>query len=292
MIHRHGKSAVEARMVQIMRYEAMKCLNVIVYYDNKEEIKQYITKTSLIADGMVDFAIVVNKDTNGQADELNHELSVSANAHYEFMDFGKNVGYLNAMLETLRAMNWEGYDYVILSNTDIDYEMKDFFPELSHREYSSEIGVVAPSVYSSSNRYYQNPHYRDRISKGHFKRLYFLFKYPAFGRFYLKLAEIKGKSKPSVKQESCYVYSPNGSYMIFTKRFVSLIKDYYYKALLYSEESCVGELLLKYGLKCFYDNSLEVIHHESTVTGKINYKKRFALWRESIGVILEEFYGW
>ena len=78
--------------------------------------------------------------------------------------------------------------------------------------------------------------------------------------------------------------------MIFSKSFVSLIRSYRYKALLYSEESCVGELLLRNGLKCYYDSSLEVIHHESIVTGKIDYKKRFALWRESIRVILEEFY--
>lgn len=268
----------------------MKCLNVIVYYDNKDEIKRYISQTNHIADGMVDFAVVVNKDTRNQADELDYELSLSDDIQFQFMNYGKNIGYLNAMLETLRAVNWGGYDYVILSNTDVDYEMKDFFPELSHREYPSEIGVIAPSVYSSRNRYYQNPHYRNRISKEHFKRLYFIFKYPVIGRLYLKLAGLKGKSKAQGKQESCYVYSPNGAYMIFTRRFISLIKDYSYKALLYSEESCVGELLLKNGLKCYYDSSLEVIHHESTVTGKIDYKKRFALWRESIGVILEEFY--
>jgi hypothetical protein len=78
--------------------------------------------------------------------------------------------------------------------------------------------------------------------------------------------------------------------MIFTKKFISLISDYTYGALLYSEESCIGELLIKNGMKCYYDNALEVTHHESTVTGSIDYKKRFDLWRKSIKVILDEFY--
>ena len=43
-------------------------------------------------------------------------------------------------------------------------------------------------------------------------------------------------------------------------------------------------------MKCFYDDSIAVIHQESSVTGKINYKNRFAAWRESLEYILKEFY--
>jgi glycosyltransferase, family 2 len=268
----------------------MKCLNIIIYYDNKEEVEAYITNVVAISDEMLDIVVVVNKDTKNLAIELEDKLKSMGISICKFINYGENVGYLNAMLFTIRKIDIKKYDYVILSNTDIEYSMNRFFYELSCKTYSANIGAIAPSIYSPNTQRYQNPHYLKRIKKSHFKRLYFLFKFPTLGKLYLQLSSFKRKKKPVLKEKSCMVYSPHGAYMIFTNKFISLISDYTYGALLYSEESCIGELLIKNGMKCYYDSTLEVIHYESTVTGSIDYKKRFDLWRKSIKVILDEFY--
>ena len=72
--------------------------------------------------------------------------------------------------------------------------------------------------------------------------------------------------------------------------FIKKICGYEYGVKMYSEESAIGELLIKNNMKCYYEDSLSVIHQESTVTGKINYKKRFNSWRESLEYIIKEFY--
>ena len=69
-----------------------------------------------------------------------------------------------------------------------------------------------------------------------------------------------------------------------------MIVGYEYGVKMYSEESAIGELLIRNGMKCFYDASIGVIHQESTVTGNIDYKKRFNAWRDSLQYILSEFY--
>ena len=78
--------------------------------------------------------------------------------------------------------------------------------------------------------------------------------------------------------------------MIFTKPFIQKICGNEYGVLLYSEESYIGEMLRKHNMKCFYDDSIEVVHLGSLVTGKVDYKKRFLLWKESIDYLLATFY--
>lgn len=263
----------------------MKCLNVIVFYDNREEVSKYISEVSDISNGMVDMVVVNNRNSRRE------DLDALCAGRAKVVDYGENVGYLNSMLKYIRGEGTDRYDYVILSNTDIHYDMKSFFSRLAEKQYAPDIGCIAPSVFSTKIQNYQNPHYIERIPKEKFERLVRIFGHPWLGRLYLKLSEWKATAATAEKKDSRYVYSPNGSYMIFTRDFIAKIRGYEYGVTLYSEESCVGELLRKHNMKCFYDNSIEVIHQESTVTGKMNYKARFEAWRTSMEYILREFYS-
>ena len=204
--------------------------------------------------------------------------------------YGDNVGYLNALMKSVRETEPGQYDYYILSNTDIHYETKDFFQQLLNRTYPDDVGCIAPCVYCPATQSYSNPHYMERVPKTKLERLIRIFKYPLLARGYLKLADLKGSRVKTGKKPSCYVYSPHGCYMILTREFMQKIWDYEYGVRLYSEEAAIGELLIRNGLRCYYDDSLSVIHTASTVTGRINYRKRFAAWRESLEYILREFY--
>lgn len=267
----------------------MKVLNTVVFYENRSEVESYIQEINSIADGMVEIVLVVNSDKNNQVGVMENYLKSKGIECVRVINYGDNVGYFNAMLKTIKIVDIETYDYVILSNTDIHYN-QDFFRKLAKKEYPNDIGCIAPSVFATQSGSYSNPHYSERISKEKLEKLVNIFKHPLFGKWYLKLAGLKARMKKTEKKPSCYVYSPHGCYMIFTKKFIKRVYGYEYGVKMYSEESAVGELLAKKGMRCFYDDSLSVIHQESTVTGKINYKQRFAAWRESLEYIIREFY--
>lgn len=267
-----------------------KCLNIIVYYNNYDEINSYLRELQEISDGIVDVAIVVNSNTDGKISCIIEQYVNCMNPFVTVFDFEENVGYLNSLLNVIEKIQLYEYRFVILSNTDVHYCQKDFFSQLMSNQYENDVGSIAPCVYATKTKSYSNPHYMKRIPREKFLRLAFIFKYPCFAKFYLSLAAIKDRRSKKVKKPSCYVYSPHGCYMIFTNNFIQRLIGYRYGVLMYSEESFVGELLNKYGLKCYYDDSLNIQHHESSVTGKINYKKRFSMWRDSIFYILNEFY--
>ena len=268
----------------------MKCLNVIVLYENADEVVNYVKEVSGIGDSFVDIVIVVNSDKNNERQSI-IDIFNQCNIHnYRIIDYGENIGYLNSFLFTIRDLSLDEYEYYILSNTDIHYEQISFFESLQKKEYDNQIGCIAPSVYSKNTNSYSNPHYLARIPKKKYIRLSWIFAHPFWGRVYLKLAGLKSNTSKSEKKQSCFVYSPHGCYMIFTQKFVRCLKGYIYGVKMYSEEACIGEQLLRNKMKCFYDSDIEVIHDESTVTGKMDYKKRFAAWKESIDYILKEFY--
>ena len=268
----------------------MKCLNVIVYYENPEEVREYILETLSIGHGMVDILVVVNRDEAQKAAPLIKELGRDGKGQVRTADYGGNVGYLNALLKSMQTIDPAAYDYVILSNTDIHYETRDLFQILSERDYPADVGCIAPSVFNTQSKSYSNPHYMERVPKEKLERLIRIFQNPTLAGMYLKLAGLKSGRTKAEKKPSCYVYSPHGCYMIFTGDFLSRIRGYEYGVKMYSEESAVGELLRRNGLRCYYDDGMEVIHQESSVTGSMNSRARFQAWRDSLIYIVQEFY--
>ena len=267
----------------------MRCLNVIIYYNNSEEVLRYIQEVLSFASHQLDIALVINNNSDGRLSEVIDWIGTYDNGtRIKIYNYQENIGYLNAMLYVVQEIDIEQYKYVILSNTDIEYQDKTFFNKLLSTDFEPKIGCIAPSVYAIHSNSYSNPHYLERTSKRKLKRLSLVFSNPIIGKTYLYLAHLKNKEKK--KTASCYVYSPHGCYMIFTREFIRRISGYIYGAKLYSEEACIGELLLQYGYKCYYYNEIEVVHTCSTVTGKIDYKKRFSLWKNSIDYIIKEFY--
>ena len=255
-----------------------------------DEVKNYIVEAMSIAENLLDIIVVVNSDKKHQLKIMEAELTARRINRFRVIDYGENVGYLNAMLMTIDEMDLSQYGYIVLSNTDIHYETDDFFQRLVLKDYSKAVGCIAPSVFSEQSNCYSNPHYMSRIPKEKIQRNIMIFKHPLLGRLYLKLSGLKARCVYKEKKKSCYVYSPHGCYMIFSRDFIDRIKGYRYGVKLYSEESAIGELLIKNGMKCFYDDSLSVIHQESTVTGTIDYRNRFNAWKESLEYILRQFY--
>lgn len=265
-----------------------KCLNFIIFYDNYSEVEAYLSSLNGVSDSRVDICIVVNKDTDNRAEEL-LKKEYDNIPNLEIKNYGENIGYLNAMIKSMPS-NTDEYKFFILSNTDIEYVTKDFFSRLLSSDYSEEVGCIAPSVYSFLTQSYSNPHYVSRISKNQIRRNIFIFKHPNVAKLYFWLAAKKEHTKECSEKGSCEVYSPHGCYMIFSNEFAKYISKKQYGVKMYSEESYVGEMLLKANKKCYYDSSIRINHHESTVTSNLGIKNKSLLFAESLQYIYEEFY--
>lgn len=64
--------------------------------------------------------------------------------------------------------------------------------------------------------------------------------------------------------------------MIFTPSYFKYYNGFYENTFLYCEEFILAERLIKKDLKCFFENSLNVLHKESKSTDKVvkNYKEK------------------
>lgn len=264
------------------------CLNFIIFYDNYLEVERYIENLNNVANSKVDLCIVVNKDSEKRANELLKKEYKNIPS-IEMKDYGENIGYLNAMIQSMPE-NVSDYQYYILSNTDIEYVTTNFFDKLDANVYDNEIGCIAPSVYSFLTQSYSNPHYLSRISKKQMQRNIFIFKYPIIAKLYFWLAGKKAHAKASSEKESCEVYSPHGCFMIFVNDFAMFITSQSYGVKMYSEESYVGEMLIKAGKKCYYDSSIKVNHIESAVTSSLGMKNKSKMFAESLQYIYDLFY--
>lgn len=264
----------------------MKCLNIIVFYDNYLEIEFYLN--NLFENNIqeeIDVCIVINKDTNNVANKILEKYKKNV----FLKDYNQNVGYLNALLYVIKEIDISIYAYIILSNSDITYISKNFYHTLLSAKYNHDIGCIAPSVFSLNTKSYSNPHYKTRISRSKMKKNIFIFSHPLLANIYQKLSYYKAKKK-NVEEGSCYVYSPHGCFMIFSNEFIKSIIGNVYGVLLYSEESYIGEMLIKHKYKCYYDSELKINHIENAVTGKMKYKYKYRYISESLNNIMETFY--
>lgn len=267
-----------------------KCLNVVVYYDNEEEILRYLSELDAIAANAVDVCVVVNKDSLGNAELVLQRFNESHELKTKCLLPNENIGYMNALLRSIQVFSPNDYRYVILSNTDIGYPQEDFFQRLLAKQYASSIGCIAPSVYAPAKGVFCNPHYQVRIPKSKILMLRELFKHPLLSSLYGKLSALKKQTKAK-EQDSCEVYSPHGCYMILSSQFAKQLVGMQYGAVLYSEESFIGEELLKHGLRCYYDSDIKIWHLENAVTGQLGSRTRYKYMSESLAYIYKEYYA-
>jgi len=268
-----------------------KCINIIIFYDNEDELTNYIIDAADKGTiNNLEFAVVVNKDSNNIINNLKNKLTKLVDNKIYIYNFGENIGYLNALLYVVKKIDINNYKYIILSNTDIYYITKNFYDYLVKKNYENEIGCIAPSVFSSNTNTYSNPHYKTRIPLSKIQRTQRILLHPQLARFYIKLSELKARNMKKKELPSEYVYSPHGCFMVFTNSFIHKIAWDSYGAKMYSEESYVGEMLIQYNYKCFYDSNIKIIHKENTITSSIKNKKKYQYMSESLQYIINRFY--
>jgi GT2 family glycosyltransferase len=267
-------------------------INIVTCYQNELEIIEYaeeLNKQQHASD--ICLVVVMNKQSNIEFKEFKDTLISKRSNTLVFVP-NNNLGYLNGLIFGYECYikDHEKPDWIIMSNTDIKYSGTQFFEDFKNKNYDTNIWCVAPSVYSPENDKYENPQYLKRHTLKSINKRIFIFKHPKLAYLYLKMSEMKSKKAKKKKDNSQYVYSAHGCYFILNNEMAATLMEKPYGVLMYSEEAYIAEIILKNNKKCYYDNSIEVIHEGSTVTSKLNIKKKSKYFADSLNYIRKEFY--
>jgi GT2 family glycosyltransferase len=268
-------------------------VDTVIFYQNEEEVFAYakeVSKQTAVQE--IALVIVVNKKGDTEIADFKRKLETLPMDIYLY-DPNENLGYLNGVIygyqqyciETQSIPEW-----VVVSNTDIEFRNKKFFEDFLRTGYEKEVWCVAPSVYNPVKNSYDNPEYIERCSKNKIDRLIYFYERPTLAFLYENAAKIKGKLGRNEKLDSQFIYSAKGCFFIIRNEMAALLNDRKYKALLYSEESYVAEIIRSLGKKIYYDSDIEVIHNESAVTGKLQIEQKAKYIADSLKIIREEFY--
>ena len=187
-----------------------------------------------------------------------------------------NPGYLGAA----RAVQAAGLidancDAVIVSNTDISIDFVKLVEELDRHGSpvtSDGVGMIAPALLDSNGSLARRQqHYLSRPSSAHFDRLARVFGNYWVAVGYRALGDIKRRlvrgRQPSPGEQ---VFAPHGSFMIFTREYMSRTSGFDFPSFLFCEEIFVGLETARAGLACIYDPRFQYKHdgHRSMGRGQ------------------------
>lgn len=269
-------------------------VNTVICYDNAGEVLDYAKKISAIEKSTeVCLIIVINKLDNYQIQELKDELDL-IQLEILLCQPSENLGYMNGML-----YGYEYYkkktgnhqpDYVIMSNTDIDYPDYQFISKLINKKYEDDVWVVGPAVFVPERETYDNPVAEERRSIKEIDSLIRRFNFPLFNQLYVRASLVKGHFIKKTIGNSHKVYEVHGCFFIIKGIMADKLLKEPFGALLYSEETYIAEMAHKFKKIEFYDIDLIVNHMEHSVTGKVKTKKIAKYLAESMKVIKQDFY--
>ncbi|MBU5356974.1 hypothetical protein KQI19_02270 [Enterococcus gallinarum] len=266
--------------------------NVIIYYDNYEDIELYLNELNNQVIDDIDFFVTLVMNKFNTDDLRGLEILIdSISFQCELIFPNGNLGYLNGLLYGYRKSQFrkENLDWVIFSNTDIEIPNKFFIKKFLATNYSDDIVCVAPSVFSKELNAYSNPQYKTRYTKRELLRRVKIFNNKFLANMYFSLSDIKLAMIKKNKEDSCYVYSAHGSFFFLRRNFLDKLNKSY-MSLMYSEEAFIAEEVLKQNGRIYYDSRIEVEHLESKVTGKLGKQKKAKYIAESLEKIIEEYF--
>ena len=180
--------------------------------------------------------------------------------------------------------------FVIMSNTDVDYPDNKFLSKLISKQYDDDVWVIGAAVFVPGRNTYDNPINDKRRSVEKINQLIKIFSTPFFNQAYLKVSLIKGKFIKKGIGISHKVYEVHGCYFIIRGVMADELLKSPFGALLYSEEAYIAEMAYKYSKCEFYDTDLIINHIEHTVTSKVKTKRIAKYLYDSLKVIRRDFY--
>jgi GT2 family glycosyltransferase len=231
--------------------------------------------------------VVDNGSNNESCEELKKFQKI---IKFKLIESKVNLGFANGNNLGIQKAKEDGCEFIICSNSDIIIPFQNNFIDKIFKIYKKDdkIGIIAPSI-KNLDGIYQNPFRQIRFNNkeiikmklfyltGFYKIYYFLRIYV----FYDLITKLSKKRRKNVKNNtflhgSSYIYAPHGSFIIFTPSFFKYYNGFDNGTFLYCEEFILAEMLKNKNLKCWFENSIIVIHKESKSLDNItkNYKEK------------------
>jgi GT2 family glycosyltransferase len=202
----------------------------------------------------------------------------------------RNLGYFGGASLGFDAFSntRQDYDWVIVSNVDVEFHSQEFFAYLGRMGSMEDVGVVAPSIMSGLSHHDQNPFMLQRPTRAkmEFYRLlyrsyYLLNTYALLSAIYRQIRHrLPGRllgwgqagtwsqeggleTGPTLPGDpGTSIYAPHGACVIFSNRFFYNGGSLDFPVFLFGEEICIAETVRGLDLRVIYDPNLVLTHHE------------------------------
>ena len=238
-------------------------LHILVNYRNDAETAKFLEHCLKLADSEKGTFFIANNSAKNFDDDSFSHFESSPHHQVNVFNYPDNPGYFPAAQRCLQPLKAKNYQFVILSNTDLEILNHNFYSILLGTPPHKELGAIAPSVRSGLSGKECNPLYWTRPSK---QKINFLNK--IYSDFYIAwvyhllsfLKTILVTNKKIFSGQS--VYAPNGCFLILTGRYFDMGGDFAHGVRLYGEEIVLAEKLRTMGLKVILEPSLRVFHRE------------------------------
>lgn len=239
----------------------MKVAVIIVNYNDAEQTVLYVNRIKKYKN-IQKIVVVDNLSTNPDSMDILEKIE---DKKVDIIQSGKNGGYSygnNFGVKYLESQK-EGYDYILISNADIEVDEEAIDKCLQVFENDENAGIVAPRMYNSENKPIRRSSWKIRtfaLDIVHSTRLLELL-------FYTKLRNGEYSNK-EYGQDLLEVEAISGAFFII--RYEALKKANYLdeNVFLFYEEDILAKKMKKNGYKVFSRNDVKFVHYESKTIGK------------------------
>ncbi len=255
----------------------MKVAIIIVNYNDVEDTEKYVKTISEYK--IINRIVVVDNlsTTSGTFDALkkleSSKVKVISSDKNGGYDYGNNFG-----IKYLQSIN-EKYDYIIISNPDIEITENAIKHCLEVIEKDKSIGVIAPRMFDKENKPIRRSAWKMRtfwLDVVHSTRLLEMI-------FYKVLRNGEYTSK-EYEKEMLEVEAISGAFFIIRSDVLEEINLLDENVFLFYEEDILAKRLKGKGYKTISLNSEKFIHFESQTIGKTYsyFKKKKQLYKSKI----------
>jgi len=262
---------------------------IAVNYQTDALAVRFVSEVTTMTEGMPLRIVLVDNSDRADSTEL-FDLIHADNPDVLCARPPQNLGYFggasfgfNAFLSTEQE-----YDWVIVSNVDVEFHSSGFFAQLGSMKPIENVGVVAPSILSKLSHHDQNPFMLERPSRTSmefyrwiYRSYYLLNAYALLAAIYRRARHIvqrrllgsmqtiakswMGAQAPrpsALEDQGMSIYAPHGACVVFSKRFFSEGGSLNLPVFLFGEEICIAETVRRLGLRVLYNPKLVLTHYE------------------------------
>jgi GT2 family glycosyltransferase len=265
-------------------------LFVCVNYNTNELLNNYI-KSIAKAKSLLNYPLRIDiliGDNSEIFDPVRNNLNKDISVFH--INNKNNLGYIGGVTRAIKESNIDlnSYDYVIISNVDLTIS-DTFFKKMVSLKIGSEIGWIAPCIFSEKEKRDRNPKIIKRPSVGKMKTIALMYRFPLIHYIYSNTI-YKNSDKNSTNFSNNNIYAGHGSFMIFTNSFIKKNLNFRFPGFLFGEEIFFAELVRMSKLKTIYIPELIVNDIDHASTNKLKKAIFYKINYQSIKIITEKFF--